>query len=49
MITRKHKRAETEEGKEKPKSKSIQYFLIVNSQRIQVYKKVFIKVHNIFE
>ncbi|VVC42968.1 Hypothetical protein CINCED_3A017079, partial [Cinara cedri] len=32
-ITRKRKRIETE-GKEKPKSKSIQYFLIVDGQRI---------------
>jgi len=41
-ITRKRKRIETEEGKEKPKSKSVQYFLIVDGQRIQVCKKAFI-------
>lgn len=46
-ITRKRKRIETEEGKEKPKSESVQYFLIVDGQRIQVCKKAFINVYNI--
>lgn len=40
-IMRKWKRTETEE-KEKPKSKSVQYFLIVDRQRIQVCKTTFI-------
>lgn len=48
-ITRKRKRTEIEEGKEKPKSKNVQYFLIVNSQRTRVCKKAFLKVHNISE
>jgi hypothetical protein len=49
MITRKCERVETEKGKEKSKSKSVQYFLIVNNQRIRVCERVFIKVLHIFE
>lgn len=46
-ITKKRKRIETEEGKGKPKYESVQYFLIVDGQRIQLCKKAFMNVYNI--